>query len=99
MRLLYPSETVYPRDDGDANEATESSSSDLARVHSALTGVRSVFAAGARKTPSPPPAVLRDPLVSLLGVSSRISVLLHPASPDVKIHPGAWRSTPERPLL
>jgi hypothetical protein len=97
MRLLFPPETVDPRDDRDAKEATESLSSDLTRVRSALTGVRSVTAAGARKTPSVPPAVLRDALVTLLGGSSRISVLLHLTSPDVKTHPVAWRSTPERP--
>jgi hypothetical protein len=69
MRLLFPPETVDPRDDRDAKEATESSSSDLIRVRSALTGARPVTAVGARKTPSVPPVVLRDALVILLGGS------------------------------
>jgi hypothetical protein len=89
MHLLLPPETVDPRDDRDTKVATESLSSDLIRVRSALTGVRPVTAAGARKTPSVPPAVFRDALVTLVGGSSRISVLLHPASTDVKTHPGA----------
>jgi hypothetical protein len=69
-RLPFLPETVNPGDDRGANETTESSSSDIARIRSALTIVRSVIAAGARKTPSATPAVLRDPLVTLRGGSS-----------------------------
>jgi hypothetical protein len=95
MRLPFLPETVNPGDDRGANETTKSSSSDIARIRSALTVVSSVIAAGARKTPSATRAVHRDPLVTLRGGTSRISLLLHPASPDVKTHPGAWRSALE----
>jgi hypothetical protein len=69
-RLPFLPETANPGDDRGANETIESSSSDIARIRSALTIVRSVIAAGARKTPSATPAVLRDPLVTLRGGSS-----------------------------
>ena len=92
-RLFFHLDSVEASDERDANDATDSSSSDLARVRSPPAAV-----AGVRKTLSDASAVVRELLVILLGGSPETSIrLLLIFSLGAKTHPEAWRSTPKRP--